>query len=111
MGLRFRKSIKIADGLKLNLSKSGVSVSAGKRGARYTVSSSGRRTATVGIPGTGISYSKTFGTKKKKKSSKSKSDSDTVQELKWYQKPWGLMMIVLMVVILVLAAVKYFNLM
>lgn len=109
MGLNFRKSIKIADGLKLNLSKSGVSLSAGKRGARYTVSSSGRRTATVGIPGTGISYSKTFGTKKKKKSSKSKADSDS--DLKWYQKPWGLFIVVLMAVILVLAAVKYFNLM
>ena len=104
MGLRFRKSIKIADGLKLNLSKSGVSLSAGKKGARYTVSSSGRRTATVGIPGTGISYSKTFGTKKKKTT---KADS----KLKWYQKPWGLFIIILMVVIIILAAVKYFNMM
>lgn len=56
MGLRLRKSIKVLRGLKLNLSKSGVSVTAGRRGACVTLSSRGTR-ATVGLPGTGISYS------------------------------------------------------
>lgn len=60
MGLRFRKSFKIAPGIRLNLSKSGLGVSAGVRGARIGVNSRGTYTS-VGIPGTGIystSYSK-----------------------------------------------------
>ena len=56
MGLRFRKSIRICKGMKLNFGKTGVGVSFGTRGLHYTVHSSGRRTASVGIPGTGISY-------------------------------------------------------
>ncbi len=59
MGLRFRKSIKIAKGVNLNLNKKSVGLSIGGKGARYTINSSGRRTATVGIPGTGLSYSHT----------------------------------------------------
>lgn len=56
MGFRFRKSFKIAPGVRVNLSKRGASVSAGKPGATVNVSSKGTR-ATVGLPGTGISYS------------------------------------------------------
>lgn len=64
MGLRLRKSIKVLPGLKLNLSKSGVSVTAGRRGACVNLSSRGTR-ATVGLPGTGISYSAKVGGGKK----------------------------------------------
>jgi tetratricopeptide (TPR) repeat protein len=53
---RFRRSIKIAPGLKVNLTKKGVGLTAGVRGAHYSVHSSGRRTATVGIPGSGLYY-------------------------------------------------------
>lgn len=56
MGLRLRKSVKIMPGLKINLSKSGASLTVGKAGACVNISSKGTR-ATVGMPGTGISYS------------------------------------------------------
>lgn len=56
MGLRFRKSVKIAPGLKLNLNKNSVSLTAGTKGTHYTVNSKGKRTASVGIPGTGLYY-------------------------------------------------------
>jgi tetratricopeptide (TPR) repeat protein len=56
MGIRFRKSVRIAPGVRLSVSKSGFGVSAGVRGARYSVHGSGRRTRSVGIPGTGVSY-------------------------------------------------------
>lgn len=56
MGLRMRKSIKIAKGVRLNLGKTGASVSFGTKGLRHTIHSSGRRTSSIGIPGTGISY-------------------------------------------------------
>lgn len=55
MGLRFRKSISIMPGVKLNFGKTGVSVSAGIPGFRKTFHSGGRTTTSVGIPGTGIS--------------------------------------------------------
>jgi tetratricopeptide (TPR) repeat protein len=53
MGFRARKSIKLAPGVRLNLSKTGMGVSAGAGGVRHSVHSSGRRTvsARTGIPG------------------------------------------------------------
>ena len=68
MGFRFRKSIKIAPGVKLNLNKKSASVSFGGKGAHYTVSSTGKKTASVGIPGTGMSYVTSTGGKTKKAS-------------------------------------------
>ena len=56
MGFRFRKSIKLLPGIKLNFSKSGVSTTIGKAGASINISGRGTR-GTVGIPGTGVSYS------------------------------------------------------
>ena len=56
MGLNFRKSISLGKGLKLNLSKSGPSVSFGKN-------LKGQARTTVGIPGTGIYYTKTSNVK------------------------------------------------
>lgn len=53
---RFRKSVKIAPGVKLNFNKNSTSVTFGGKGAHYTVNSKGTRTASLGIPGTGISY-------------------------------------------------------
>ena len=53
---RFRKSVKIAPGLRLNINKKSVGISTGVRGARYSINSSGRRSSSVGIPGTGLSY-------------------------------------------------------
>ena len=54
--LRFRRSIRIAPGIRLNLGKRGISASVGVRGAHETFHISGRRTTSVGIPGTGVSY-------------------------------------------------------
>ena len=56
MGLRFRKSVKIGKGVKVNFSKSGASLSLGGRGHSINIGGRGART-TFGIPGTGLSYS------------------------------------------------------
>ncbi|MDY5731190.1 MAG: DUF4236 domain-containing protein [Eubacteriales bacterium] len=56
MGLRFRKSISIIPGVKLNFGKTGMSVSTGVPGFRKTYHTSGRVTTSVGIPGTGLYY-------------------------------------------------------
>ena len=52
---RFRRSIKILPGVRWNIGKKSTSVSLGGRGLTYTLGTKGSRT-TVGIPGTGISY-------------------------------------------------------
>jgi hypothetical protein len=54
-GLRFRKSWGIAPGVKVNVSKTGVSTSLGGHGATVNVGTR-TRTLTLGIPGTGLSY-------------------------------------------------------
>lgn len=69
MATRFRKSINIMPGVKLNLNKKSVGLTLGGKGAHYTINSKGRKTATVGIPGTGISYTSTSSGGKKKESS------------------------------------------
>ena len=56
LGVRYRKSIQIVPGVKLNISKSGISTSIGKPGATVNLSSRGTR-VTTGLPGTGLSYS------------------------------------------------------
>ena len=52
---RFRRTFRIAPGVRLNASKSGVSASVGRRGAWFTIGPRGTR-ETIGIPGTGASY-------------------------------------------------------
>lgn len=54
MALRFRRTISIIPGVRLNVSKTGVSVSAGVPGATVNVGKDGV-TRTIGIPGTGLS--------------------------------------------------------
>ncbi len=56
MGLRFRKSITLMPGVRLNIGTKGVSISTGVKGFRKTFHSSGRVTTSVGLPGTGLSY-------------------------------------------------------
>jgi hypothetical protein len=55
VGLRFRRSFRIVPGWRVNVSESGVSSSFGRRGAWFTIGPRGTR-ETLGIPGTGVSY-------------------------------------------------------
>jgi hypothetical protein len=55
MAFRFRRSVQIVPGVRLNFSKGGVSTSVGVRGASMTVGQRGVY-GTVGLPGTGMSY-------------------------------------------------------
>ena len=56
MSLRFRKSIKLGSGAKFNINKKSVGFTFGNKGMHYTINSSGRKTSSVGIPGTGLYY-------------------------------------------------------
>ena len=55
MGWRFQKRMRLFPGVRLNISRKGVSTSVGTTGARVTVGH-GKTRATLGMPGTGISH-------------------------------------------------------
>lgn len=65
MGFRFRKSINLGGGIKLNLNKKSAGLSFGGKGFRYSMNTKGRKTTSVGIPGTGLYYTKSSGGNKK----------------------------------------------
>lgn len=77
MGLRLRKSVKIAPGVRLNIGKKSVGVSAGVKGYRKSINSSGRVTTSIGTPVAGVSYVKTENLKSKKKKAASNRASST----------------------------------
>lgn len=56
MGFRFRRSVKIAPGIRINFNAKSTSVRIGPRGLGFTVSSTGRKHVSAGIPGTGLSF-------------------------------------------------------
>jgi hypothetical protein len=56
MGFRFRKSISIAPGVRLNIGKNGISsLSLGKRGVGISIGRNGTY-GNISLPGTGLSY-------------------------------------------------------
>jgi hypothetical protein len=70
MAIRFRKSIKLMPGVRVSLSKSGISGSLGTNGARVSVNSKGQVRGTAGISGTGLSSTTMINGKSKSKSAK-----------------------------------------
>ncbi len=55
MSWRFRKTIKLTPFFRINVSKTGLSLTVGRSGGSVTVSEKDV-TAGVGLPGTGLSY-------------------------------------------------------
>ena len=107
MGLRFRKSVKLAPGVKLNFNKKSTGITFGGKGVHYTINSKGRKTASVGVPGTGLYY--TTSSTKSKKAKKTavnndenrneviendfiKKEKDIMTGKRWYQKTWGIIL-------------------
>lgn len=64
MGLKFRKSVKLGCGVRINFSSSGIGYSIGIKGFRTTISPHRRVTSRITIPGTGLYY--TLGSKGRK---------------------------------------------
>jgi len=88
MGFKIRKSLKIAPGLRINLSKSGVSASVGKPGATVNVGKKGVK-STVGIPGTGISHTTNHSSKKQPEQDGQKQNKST---------PWLAIAIIMLII-------------
>jgi hypothetical protein len=57
MSFRFRRTLSLLPGIRLNLSKSGAAVSVGPKGAKITAGPTGIGAA-AGVPGTGMFWSK-----------------------------------------------------
>ena len=119
MGLRFRKSIKIAPGVKINFNKKSSSVTFGGKGVHYTMNSKGKKTASVGIPGTGLSYTKTSGGGSKTKKHTSNGGTQSMSQnnfqepgsyKKWYQKTgWIIALLILFFPVGLFLMWKYTN--
>ena len=62
MGFRFGKSIRLGKHVRVNISKSGIGMSAGVKGVRISTGPRGSR-LTTGIAGSGLSYSQKLGDK------------------------------------------------
>lgn len=77
MGFKFRKRIKIAPGISINIGKSGItSATVGKRGASLNIGKNGVK-ATAGIPGSGLSYTTGNLLPGQKETSSKPSDSES----------------------------------
>ncbi len=73
MGLRFRKSFKVAPGIRVNINKKSAGVSLGSKGGGVSFNSKTGTTVHASAVGTGLSYRKTF-------SSKSSNSKKTYKE-------------------------------
>ena len=60
MSWRFRRRVALIPGLRLNLSRSGASLSIGHRGGWLTSGPHGRRRVTVGLPGSGLYWTESI---------------------------------------------------
>lgn len=78
MGLRYRKSINLGGGFRVNFSKSGVGYSWGMKGYRVTKKAGGGVRKTYSIPGTGLSWVDEGGNKKKGTVGRANSSSQVV---------------------------------
>lgn len=90
MGIRLRKSVKIIPGIRLNVSKSGMSMTIGPRGASINIGKKGTYLNT-GIPGTGLYMREKIGggrtqTKTRQTSSNSRGyDFEFIQKYELYK--------------------------
>ena len=97
MAFRFRRSIKLFPGVRINLSKSGVSTSIGVPGATINVGGQHGPRATVGLPGTGLSYSERLGEPVQRENAPAEAQSQGMGF--WRLLGWGIvaLFVVLMV--------------
>jgi tetratricopeptide (TPR) repeat protein len=86
VGFRLYKRVSLGKGIRLNLSKTGVGVSAGIPGLRYSVHSSGRTVKTVGLPGTGVYYRKDSYTSSRSRSGGTRSGQPAMPQVQMYPK-------------------------
>lgn len=105
--VNFRKRVKIAPGVTLNFSKSGVSTTIGPRGANVNIGKRGAYLNT-GIPGTGIySRKKLYGASRSLRANESRSSIQQVPiRSKAANQAWGSVFLLLGVLCFILGLVS-----
>lgn len=78
MGFRYRKSINLGGGFRINLSKSGIGYSWGTKGYRITKTARGTTRRTYSIPGTGLSYTQESGRSNNRRNSQSRQQRNNI---------------------------------
>jgi tetratricopeptide (TPR) repeat protein len=79
MAMRFRRSMKIAPGLRINLGKRGLSLTAGGKLGRVTVGPSGTHVGSS-IPGTGIYMTQKVGSSQRSSAPRSRPSQPAAQQ-------------------------------
>lgn len=93
MGLRFRKSIKILPGVKLNLNQNSHSWTFGGKGAHFTVNKkTGKATQTMDLPG-GFHYAE----QKNINSAKPNADKPRAKNKPFYKRKWFIALCIIIV--------------
>lgn len=87
MGFKYRKSYKIAPGVKLNVGKKSTGISVGNKGGGVSFNSRTGARMRASIPGTGISYTSKLGSKKTAKSSTKKTSGKQAAANQTTKKP------------------------
>ena len=85
MGFRYRNSINLGGGFKINLSKSGIGYSWGTKGFRVTKTARGTTRRTYSIPGTGISYVDETGSRNRNRNNQRSNRSIPQRSRQQYQ--------------------------
>lgn len=100
MGLRFRKSIKLAPGVKLNIGKKSIGVSAGGKFGGVSFNSKTGAHARASMPGTGLSYTtKISGSSQASAKAKSSLPSKPPKPKKpFYKRGWVITLAALTIV-------------
>lgn len=100
MGFRFRKGLRLAPGIRLNITKRGInSLTLGGKGLSYNIGKKGTR-ATGGLSGSGLSYSEYNAYEGKK--TNPRIDPETGEIFPAQKKagmPWGLVALIALVVL------------
>lgn len=104
MPIRFRRTFKIFPGVKVNMSKGGISFTVGPRGAKLNFSKRGVK-QTMGIPGSGLSESSYIvknepeSEKDEDKDDKSENSNHEHDEVEHGCFPWGCLLFVMIVAV------------
>ena len=97
MALRFKKSIKIAPGVKLNIGKKSTGISIGNKFGGVSFNTKTGARARASAPGTGVSYTSKIGGKSMHTKGMQKAGTQKVKK-PFYKRWWFILVAVLLVV-------------
>lgn len=80
MAIRFRRTIRLAPGLRLNVGKRGISLSTGVRGASFTLGKRGAY-SNLGLPGSGLSVRQRLDAPASRSKTANRGDSRQIEHL------------------------------